>query len=485
MMSGNDHLSRGRSPMRDLGAVRLSRDDDRSLSVEVQSDAITYTSKARGNRLIHIAKDVDVSGAVSVFEREDLGPWLTEPDKIAKWDNLIVKKLDRLSRNLLDFQMLLIWCDKHGKSIISIDEGFDLSTDWGRLIAKILIMFAEFERQRIGERRRDTAAKMRKNGQWGGGPPPYGYMTKDGGNGLLYQDPVTAPVVQLIVRLIIDGYSFLTIAAMLNADGTPRPRKAPEWRVQSITRIARSRYLRGELQYQGATVRDDDGNPVMLTDEPLVSESEWDQLQQAINLISRPGKGRRETNHFLLRIVYCGECGSPLYHQLTGRNKYYRCPNSHGLPSYRAEELERVITEDLLRRYGDVGLERRVGNVHDYGADLRLAQKELDELEEQYLAHALSAERFARMATRLEARISELTVLAEASKGEQWERTGETVASRWDRLDAPGRQTMLRRLGLTWELSRLYRLSDHAWRWELVSSWLPVKGAHERLSRAA
>ena len=132
-MSRQDRQGASSEVMRLLGAVRLSRDTDETTSPERQDDAITYTTKARGDRLIHIVHDLDVSGAISPFERAELGPWLTDPDKIAQWDGLIVAKIDRLSRSLLDFQVLLKWCDAHDKTVISIGEGFDLKAPVGRL----------------------------------------------------------------------------------------------------------------------------------------------------------------------------------------------------------------------------------------------------------------------------------------------------------------------------------------------------------------
>lgn len=86
-----------------LGVVRLSLLTEESTSPERQREQITYTVKARGGELVHIVDDLDVSGSVSPFEREQLGPWLTDPGKIAQWDTLIVTKLDRQSRSLINF----------------------------------------------------------------------------------------------------------------------------------------------------------------------------------------------------------------------------------------------------------------------------------------------------------------------------------------------------------------------------------------------
>src|SRR5207248_9614680 len=134
-----------------------------------------------------------------------LGPWLTEPAKIDQWDGIIVAKIDRLTRSLYDFADLVRWCNKHGKTLISVTESIDLSTAHGKMIANILVTFAKFERERNGERRREAAEKLRQVGRWGGGRAPYGYTMKEGGGGILYQNPDTAPVVRRIVNSFIDG----------------------------------------------------------------------------------------------------------------------------------------------------------------------------------------------------------------------------------------------------------------------------------------
>src|SRR4249920_1161827 len=114
--------------MRLLGGARLSHRTDESTSIERQREQVTLTAQVRGDELIHITEDSDVSGAVSPFLREGLGPWLTDPKLMAKWDGLIVAKVDRLTRSLSDFDDLVSWCDRNGKTLISVSEQLDLST---------------------------------------------------------------------------------------------------------------------------------------------------------------------------------------------------------------------------------------------------------------------------------------------------------------------------------------------------------------------
>ena len=479
--------------MRALAGIRLSVDTDESTSVERQTEAATYTVKARGDRLIHTAIDTDVSGSVSPFERPSLGPWLTDPDLIAQWDYLIVSKIDRLSRSLLDWQVFLQWCDAHGKTAVSVSEGFDLSTPWGRMIANILMIFAEFERLRIGERRKEAADKLRAIGQWGGGTMPYGYRAICTCHGkpecgaaqgwVFGQSAAEAGIIRRVVDDVLAGTPVGAICRELNAEGVPTPQRSREWRTPTLLHILRSRNLRGEAQYKKHTVRDADGNPVLSTDEPILTETEFALLQQALDAASRPHMTAHQSTKLLVGVVYCGECDGPLYRQ----RDTYRCFNRNGIkhPTAKIDAplLEGIVEAALLKEHGSAQIERRAGNGVDYRLELETTRTELSELEEQYLGHNLSAERFARMSTRLEARIAELDTLAQQARGPRWERVGETVAQRWDRLDSEGRRGMLRRLGLRWSAVRIFRVSDRAQAWRVESELWALDEAHERLTR--
>ena len=90
-------------------------------------------------------------------------------------DVVVVYKVDRLSRSLTDFAKLVDAFDRHEVSFVSITQQFNTTTSMGRLTLNILLSFAQFEREVIGERIRDKFAASRKKGMWMGGPIPLGY----------------------------------------------------------------------------------------------------------------------------------------------------------------------------------------------------------------------------------------------------------------------------------------------------------------------
>jgi site-specific DNA recombinase len=99
--------------------------------------------------------------------------------RVSKVDIVVVYKIDRLTRSLLDFAKIVEVFDAHGVSFVSVTQAFNTATSMGRLTLNVLLSFAQFEREVTGERIRDKIAASKKKGMWMGGYPPLGYDVKD------------------------------------------------------------------------------------------------------------------------------------------------------------------------------------------------------------------------------------------------------------------------------------------------------------------
>ena len=115
-------------------------------------------------------------------------------------DCVVVYKVDRLSRSLLDFARLIDRFDKSSVSFVSVTQQFNTTTSLGRLTLNILLSFAQFEREIISERTRDKMSAARKKGKWVGGVPVLGYDIEAGGGRLIVNEP-EAKQVQDIFQL--------------------------------------------------------------------------------------------------------------------------------------------------------------------------------------------------------------------------------------------------------------------------------------------
>src|SRR3989454_2602879 len=94
-------------------------------------------------------------------------------------DVVVVYKVDRLTRSLADFAKLVELFDQHGVSFVSVTQSFNTTSSMGRLTLNVLLSFAQFEREVIGERVRDKIAASKRKGIWVGGPVPLGYAAVD------------------------------------------------------------------------------------------------------------------------------------------------------------------------------------------------------------------------------------------------------------------------------------------------------------------
>ena len=116
-----------------------------------------------------------------------------------KLDTVVVYKVDRLTRSLADFAKLIELFDAHAVSFVAVTQQFNTTTSMGRLTLNILLSFAQFEREVIGERVRDKIAASKRKGIWVGGPVPLGYAAVD-------KKVVVAPAEAAAVRTIFARY---------------------------------------------------------------------------------------------------------------------------------------------------------------------------------------------------------------------------------------------------------------------------------------
>jgi site-specific DNA recombinase len=123
-----------------------------------------------------------------------------------KVDAVVVYKVDRLSRSLLDFARLMQTFEKYRVSFVSVTQQFNTATSMGRLVLNVLLSFAQFEREIISERTRDKIAATRRKGKWAGGWPILGYDVDPQGF-KLNVNPAEAERVRVIFKLYLGASS--------------------------------------------------------------------------------------------------------------------------------------------------------------------------------------------------------------------------------------------------------------------------------------
>ncbi len=277
-------------------------------------------------------------------------------------DSVVVYKIDRLSRSLLDFTKLVEHFERHDVSFVSVTQQFNTTTSTGRLMLNILMSFGQFEREITGERIRDKVAATKRKGMYCGGRPVLGYGL-DRGRKRLVVDPKEAELVRHIFQRFIEIGSAFEVAKELNAQGrrtkawTGKNGKTDPGRPWSKAQVYRTLnnvlYL-GEVTHRGQRYPGEH--------EAIVSQELWDQAHAILeeNHRARAGKKRAKTEALLRGVLRCAHCDSamgPTFSRRRGRRYlYYLCVHAskHGyascpLRSVAAGEIEGVVIDQLRR----------------------------------------------------------------------------------------------------------------------------------------
>jgi DNA invertase Pin-like site-specific DNA recombinase len=276
-----------------------------------------------------------------------------------KIDVVVVYKIDRLSRSLLDFASLMERFRKVGAYFVSVTQPF-LSADsdaMAQLLLNVLISFAQFERQMIAERIRDKVVASRRRGIWTGGNVPFGYRIE--GRKLL-PDPAEAAVVLQMVEAYERDHSDCALTRELAARNIAT-RKGRPWTPQSVARVLTSPVYAGYI-----TLGDElhEGEH-----EPLVERERFERLQELRAAKEGPGchrdhaKGQRNPEYLLRGILFCActhdngsACGYAMTPSSTRKgatvHRYYRCiaRNKVAVSACPARPLAAKTVEGLVRQ---------------------------------------------------------------------------------------------------------------------------------------
>ena len=244
----------------------------------------------------------------------------------SKVDVVVVYKIDRLTRSLLDFAKIVEVFDAHGVSFVSVTQAFNTATSMGRLTLNVLLSFAQFEREVTGERIRDKIAASKKKGMWMGGYPPLGYDVKDR---KLVVNEAEAETVRYIFRRYQELRSVRLLKEHLDAAGiVSKRRTAPDGRPYGGKPIARGAlyHMLQNRIYRGEIVHKDQAYPG--EHDPIIDDDLWQEVQTtlATNRVDRgAGKGNRHLS-LLAGLIYDahGEPMTPSHAVKKGvRYRYY------------------------------------------------------------------------------------------------------------------------------------------------------------------
>ncbi len=205
-------------------------------------------------------------------------------------DVVVVYKIDRLSRSLVDFTKLVEVFDANSVTFVSVTQSFNTTTSMGRLTLNILLSFAQFEREVIGERIRDKVAASRKRGMWMGGYVPLGYDVRD--RKLVVND-AEAALVRRIFQGFVETESCTKLVQILRGEGATTKRGRPLTK-SDVYRILSNRVYLGEAVHKGTAYPGEH--------DAIVAQAQWDAVHAVLQVSPRVRVNRtRNTTAPLLR----------------------------------------------------------------------------------------------------------------------------------------------------------------------------------------
>lgn len=493
--------------MRLLGGIRLSRhrgEEDPSTSPVRQRATIVDLVEQRGDTLVDVAEDLDVSAIkLTPFQRPDIGKWLNE--RPGEFDGVVWSKLDRAVRSMSDLHELSRWAVEHRKLLIfaSGPGGGAMELDFRsgplapvtQLLLTVLAFAAEMEAFAIVERNTETRAHMRSIGRWGGGMYPYYLTPVKAASGVGYTlalNPDTEPIAREIVDRVLDGESKNAVARDLTDRGVLSPRdyrrvakgkerKGYAWSVNNLTEMLTARALMGHAEFDGRPILDPEGNPVVRA-EALIDLTTFQRLQRIIEDAAVAHRGKRPTGpaHLLLDIGVCALCGEPMY----SRHQPYRSSRQPGAPKVYRDYLgcrsawghnrrqsadERCAAASVWRwpteaLAGDVLMDQ-IGHLEvltptvipgvSWVAEIQQTEEILTDLIQMVAGKSDAVKRiYERQIAEVSLRLETLTAHPETQDRVELTPTGQTYRQMWDGADADVRRKLLIEAGVRVEVAK-------------------------------
>lgn len=322
-----------------------------------RKDLIAYAELVLGIEEYEIFEDAGYSGKNT--DRPAFQEMMQRTRK-GEFTHILVWKIDRISRNLLDFAEMYEELQELRVTFVSKNEQFDTSTAIGEAMLKIILVFAELERNMTSERVTAAMISRASNGQWNGGRVPYGYDYDPERKEFSIREDEER-ICQLLKKDYLESKSLTHTARFLNESGF-KTRADAEWSPTAVWIIASSPFYAGIYRYnryKGTERRTEnpeeewvlvpDHHPAIFTLEE--HEAMLQLLKKNLRSFENPiGRPHSTDNiHLFSGIVYCGKCGSKMtstpgrLHADGYRTSTYSCPKRR-----KTKDCDNPSVNDLI-----------------------------------------------------------------------------------------------------------------------------------------
>ena len=337
--------------------------DQQYNSLDSQRDAGESYIRSQANEGWELVPDRYDDGGFSGgnIERPALKRMM-EDIQAGKIDCVVVYKVDRLSRSLLDFARVMETFDKFSVSFVSVTQHFNTTHSMGRLTLNILLSFAQFEREIIGERIRDKLAAQCRRGQWTGGYPVLGYdVDRSERTPKLVVNPEEATKVRRIFSLYLELKNLMPVVEELDKRGWTNklwhskkglPKGGRSFDKCSVHALLTNPIYCGKIKHKTDLYQ---GQHQAIIDDEIYERV---QAQLRENSFNRGNRLPSKYGGLLKGLIRCPNCNVAMVHNMTKRNaivyRYYTCVRAikrgrqackH--PSLPAGEIEAAVVDQV------------------------------------------------------------------------------------------------------------------------------------------
>ena len=326
--------------------VRVSTDEQarEGFSIAAQKERLKAFALSQGWDIV--GEYTEEGWSAKNTDRPQLKKLMKDIEK-GNIDIVLVYRLDRLTRSVLDLYKLLKIFDDNDTAFKSATEVYDTSTAMGRLFITLVAALAQWERENLSERVKFGVSQMLDEGKRPGTTSNYGYKFDKDFNCTIIEEE--ANVIRMMFKWYLDGYGYVSIANMLNERGYEKPKRANKWGGEVVKKCLTNPIYVGHYKWGDRNFKN---NHISIVDELTF------QKAQLIRNDRTP-KTSRLGKFSLTGILRCGECD----HRMIGTERRYRCDKcNRTVVEYKVidillDELEKLINdkEYFTSRLDEIG----------------------------------------------------------------------------------------------------------------------------------
>jgi site-specific DNA recombinase len=365
--------------------VRVSTEEQakEGYSISAQKERLTAYCMSQGWEIVNFY--VDEGYSAKNMDRPELKRMLKHIQE-GIIECVLVYRLDRLTRSVLDLYKLLELFEKHNCKFKSATEVYDTTTAMGRMFITIVAALAQWERENLGERIRMGLQEKARQGKWVPNQAPYGYDLE---NDKLTINAFEASVVRRIFDMYLSGMGTVKIAATLNQEGVKTKNNAI-WHSFSIRYILRNPLYAGKIRWN-FKVNNDQYFEVKTEAVPaIIPEETFIKTQKIIESRKKKHPRAATSEYIFSGVARCARCGSPLSGKCNSRKvKFYICSNRQNglcdMPSFKEEYLEARFLEHLSKIdiREEAAAQAAIEETNEQEQKIQKIEKELEAIEKR------------------------------------------------------------------------------------------------------